>query len=1291
MAQTSTGYGPRRTLIFDGDETKYELWEVKFLGYLRLQKLFDVAIKKEGETDAPSADKNANVFAELVQCLDDRSLSLVIREANNDGRKAIEVLREHYQGKGKPRIIALYTELTSLKMKNDETSTDYILRAEKAATSLKTTGEVISDGLLVSMALKGLPEGFKTFTTVVSQRDPQMTFSEFKTALRNFEETEKSCKKTNERNVEENIMTVKSKFNGKCFNCGRNGHKSADCRSKEKLKWCTKCQNATHNTQDCRKNKSGDTAKKTEDNHEFMFTVDDQSPDEVGKDTMNLLVDSGATSHIIKDRNRFIDFEDNFNAKNHQIELADGSKANVVKGRGKARVKLYDTNGSLHEVVLNNALYIPSYNQNIFSVSAAISRGGSVSLENDNRFFKAPNGTKFEIEQKGRLYYLNSISSSKISGASLMEWHKILGHCNFHDLRKLRNVVEGMKITDEKQSECSVCTCGKMCQTRSKAPDERSKTPLEFVHCDLAGPITPAAKGGFRYALCFVDDFTGIHMVYFLKQKSDTVEATRKFLADSAPYGKVKRLRSDNGGEFINKDFKALMRANVIKHEMCAPYSPHQNGTVERAWRTLFEMARCLLLESKLPKFLWTYAVMTAAYIRNRCFNARLGKTPFEVLVGRKPDISNMHVFGSTCYSYVQNAKKLDPRSKEGVFVGYDRDTPAYLVYFPTTQKVERVRCVKFHELSGGDTDYDEDNFTLPKTEKSENETRVDVETEQNKTENVQEKRYPTRTRNKPKYLDDYVLDNSDDCANYNVDYCYRTADIPSTYGDALRSHEADKWRDAMNDEMTALSENDTFDLVPPPEGRQVVGGRWVYAVKTNPNGDERHKARYVAKGYSQVANIDYQETFAPTARMSSVRMLMQLAVQNDMITHQMDVKTAYLNAPIDREIYIEQPQGFQQQGKNGERLVCKLKKSLYGLKQSGRNWNSMLHNYLLSQNFAQSLADPCVYSQTRDKGKIILIIWVDDIIISATDSALLESIKSALSSQFKMKDLGSLTWFLGTEFKCEGQSIKMSQTLYIDKVLSKFEMADCKPKPTPCAIGTAQPIEETTDSLSDPRLYRAIVGSLIYVMTGTRPDLCYAVTKLSQKMANPTHTDIIKAKHVLRYLKGTKEHGLRFQKSETPLKLTGFCDSDWGASVEDRHSITGYNFQLTSNGPLISWKSRKQQTVALSTCEAEYISLANACQEAKFLKQLCNDMGIGCQNVLINVDNQGAINLAKNPVNHQRSKHIDIKYHFIRAEIQKGTITVQYVPTDNNVSDIFTKPATKFKLEKFRPFIMGD
>ena len=398
-----------------------------------------------------------------------------------------------------------------------------------------------------------------------------------------------------------------------------------------------------------------------------------------------------------------------------------------------------------------------------------------------------------------------------------------------------------------------------------------------------------------------------------------------------------------------------------------------------------------------------------------------------------------------------------------------------------------------------------------------------------------------------------------------------------------------------------------------------------------------------------------------------------------------MDVKTAYLNAPIDCDIFVEQPKGYEKLGKHGERLVYKLNKSLYGLKQSGRNWNMMLHGYLVKEGFTQSLADPCVYISLVDGDAnkcIILIIWVDDLIISASNSTLLQSTKDNLSRQFKMKDLGVLCWFLGTEFKCSEGMVEINQTRYIEKLLSKFGMTSCKPKTSPSVLGLEKVIDTESPELHDPNLYRQIVGSLIYVMTGTRPDLCYIVTRLSQHMSKPMVENLNAVKHVLRYLKGTSQQSLKFKKSENHLMLIGFSDSDWGGNLVDRRSISGYRFQLSECGPLISWKSRKQQTVALSTCEAEYIAVAETVQEGKFLRQLCIDLKILQEgnSVLVNVDNQGAIKMAKNPMFHKRSKHIDIKYHFIRNEIQLGTINLEYVASEDNVADIFTKSTSKIK-----------
>jgi hypothetical protein len=671
-----------------------------------------------------------------------------------------------------------------------------------------------------------------------------------------------------------------------------------------------------------------------------------------------------------------------------------------------------------------------------------------------------------------------------------------------------------------------------------------------------------------------------------------------------------------------------------------------------------------------------------------------------------------MHTFGSTCFGYVQEKKKLDPRSEKGVFVGYDVSSPAYLMYFPDKDTIRRVRCVKFNDklpkpeataqednspeyLRRRSTEQHENIDESPATSDSESETEHIDQPPENPNNYVQveaaniggTRENPKRQRKPPKYLDDYDVDLDHlDAASCNIDYCYRVSDIPKSYDEAVTSNEAGKWKKAMDEEMTSLIDNNTYDLTPVPADRSVVGGRWVYAVKLGPDNEEKFKARYVAKGYSQIENVDYKETFSPTARITSVRMLMQLAIQNGYLIDQMDVKTAYLNANIDCELFVEQPEGYIKTDKTGNRLVCKLNKSLYGLKQSGRNWNNVLHNFLLSLNFQQSLNDHCVYTKHENDLCIILIVWVDDLIICANDKIAIDNIKHAMCQKFKMKDLGKLSWFLGIEFQLENYSIKMNQTRDLKRILTRFRMDDCHPKSIPCDLSINKEFHSDSKELTDSRLYREIVGSLIYVMTCTRPDLSYVVTKLSQHMSKPTIAHLNLSKFVLKYIKGTLDYNLKFKKCNNDLNLMGFCDSDWGGST-DRKSISGYCFQLNNDGPLLSWKSKKQNTVALSSCEAEYMALTHAIQEANFLQQLLKDMQ-GSNDKLpvhLNVDNQGAIELAKNPVHHQRSKHIDIKYHYIRSQVLDNTVILHYVPTNDNVADMFTKPVSKIKLNKFQ------
>ena len=995
----STGYGPSMAagrfgrLIFDGDERKYESWEVKFLGYMRLRKLKDTILPPSTDAEI-DADKNAEAFAELIQFLDDKSLSLVMRDAMDNGKKALEILRQHYAGSGKPRIISLYTELTSLTKRSDESVTDYVIRAETAAAALNNANENVSDSLLIAMVLKGLPQSFKPFVVVVTQSDKQQTFTEFKAALRSFEDTDRNRTVTSDDSVMK-TKTVGASGGSRdivCYKCKQVGHIARFCESKSKL-WCSFCRKSNHTDSTCRskgkaRKASKDkahvvtTAADAEEQLQFAFKVSSESRDVSATRPGALLVDCGATAHIVTDKSRFTSFDESFRPEKHYIELANGSKSNVALARGDVTVRIKDSHGRYVSAALKDALYVPSFPQSIFSVQAATAKGSRVIFERDNAQLVYSDDTVFDIQKHGKLFYLDvfddnaMISDSVNYACDLSSWHEILGHCNYDDVLKLQVVVNGMKVigSTEKPADCNVCVLGKMTQGRSRTPRCRSTVPLSLVHTDLAGPIEPASPEGFRYAIVFTDDYSGVVFVYFLKSKSDAVEATERFLADSAPFGKVKCLRSDNGTEYTSQAYKSLLKRHCIRHEMSAPYSPHQNGTAERHWRTLFEMGRCLLMQANLAKEFWPYAVLTVAYIRNRCYSCRLEQTPYFALTGRKPDLSNMRVFGSECYAYKQDKRKLDARCTKGIFLGYDRGSPAYLVYFPDTGKVMKHRVVKFlksnrcvreQQTQTGMLYNEDDDFVIGDNstndvEQPVEEPRESVPVQGDFMSEPVAGRYPRRERKPPAHLADYATghdfenDNDDDQVMFTIDYCYKVCAFPQNYKEAIESPESLHWKNAMKEEMNSLKENNTFTLTTLPEGRKLVGGRWVYTVKENPNGSKTYKARYVAKGYSQVKNVDYQETFAPTANFTSVRTVMQLAAQNDLILHQMDVKTAYLNAPIDCEIYMEQPEGFAVPSNSEDVLVCKLNKSLYGLKQSGRNWNGMLHSYLYENSFVQ-------------------------------------------------------------------------------------------------------------------------------------------------------------------------------------------------------------------------------------------------------------------------------------------------------------------------------------------------
>lgn len=1333
--------------LFDGSEDKYDLWETRFLSYLHTLKLKETILHEptgaNEEQLAEDRRKNADCYAELVRLIDDKSLSLIRHEAADDGRKALRILKEHYSGKSKPRIINMYTSLTQLRMSDNESVTDYLIRAENIITALRDAGETMSDGLTIAMVLRGLPDIFKPLAVHITQNEDDVTFTDFKRRLRIYEEAEKmkgtestdnvmktqtrqgkgpARYHTKERKDEDTNMT--------CYKCGIKGHRARKCY---KRVWCNHCKNSTHAEFLCKKKGDQDGVRKVTDehnndpDHDHLFKAEHSEYEKPANKVKmkGIMVDAGATSHIVSDIRKFRSFDSSFQPETHSVELADGTKCSgMAQQRGTAVIYLLDDAGKQHTAQLRDALYMPSYPHDIFSVARATNGGATIIFKRGDNHLITKNESRFDIHESGNLYYLptleEDVDQCKVCH-DLQTWHEILGHCNYEDLKKLQDVVRGMEIKGNKVKEkqlCEVCTQGKFTQTRNREPDRKAKKPLELIHTDLAGPMPTQSKEGHRYAQSFTDDYSGTMFVYFLKTKGDTTQATEKFLADIAPFGEIKCIRSDNGTEFMSRDFQTLLTRNKIRHETSAPYSPHQNGTAERGWRTLYEMSRCLLIESELPDELWNYAMQTSAYVRNRCYSRRTKKTAYELFTGKKPDLSKMQKFGSTCFAYKQEKSKFDSRCEQGVFIGYDKNSPAYLVYYPNTEKVQKHRLVKFTaktiseretQTSETHTGYENMNPKIFSSELNVDQSMEDepdqgfqrdvpeISPEQadpNQSGRVAEtvsRKNPPRTRKMPAHLQDFEIEDTEDKLQTCIDFCYRAVcDIPQTYQDAITSTKSKQWKDAMDKEMRSLEENKTFTLTKLPPGRQPVGGRWVYALKRDIDGSEKYKARFVAKGYSQKQGTDYDETFSPTADMTSVRVVMQKAAQENLILHQMDVETAYLHAPIDHEIYMEQPEGYEQKSERDAKLVCKLKKSLYGLKQSGRNWNAVLHVCLTENGFTQNPADNCVYTKEKPNEKVILIVWVDDLIIAANNESVLKNVKRMLTERFKMKDMGRLKHFLGIDFEQSEGLVKMSQERYVRKILDRFDMQNCKSRETPCE--PKLDFTENAEKMKEPKRFREAVGSLIYLSTCTRPDLSFVVSKLSQYFAEPTEQHWNTVKHVFRYLKGTVEQQLCFRRNDTErLGLSVYSDADWASDTKDRRSTSGYCVNLSEGSSLISWKTRKQPTVALSTCEAEYMSLASAMQECIYLEQLLKGMdSYKYAQTKVYEDNQGAIALARNPICRQRCKHIDIKYHFIREIVNDGKVILEYCPTETMIADIMTKPPTKQKLKRFTQDMFG-
>ena len=504
-----------------------------------------------------------------------------------------------------------------------------------------------------------------------------------------------------------------------------------------------------------------------------------------------------------------------------------------------------------------------------------------------------------------------------------------------------------------------------------------------------------------------------------------------------------------------------------------------------------------------------------------------------------------------------------------------------------------------------------------------------------------------------------------------------------TTYKQIMKSEDKSKWQEAMDAEMKSIMQHETWELVELPKNKKAIGCRWLFKVKKNADGTvNKYKARLCAKGFTQRLGVDFTETFAPVAKMTSIRTMLAIAAEKDLEIQQFDIDTAFLYGKINEELYMDQPDGYVNEDK--PKYVCKLKKSLYGTKQAARQWNEALDKHMKDQDFKSANADPCIYTRIDQDEYTIVAVYVDDIIVMSQDIQVIEKFKEKLKCEFKIKDLGDMKFCLGIDVdrNRKDKTITMSQLGYINKIAERFGLLKCKPIFTPADMNSKLEQGEVEEDEDNDFPYRELVGSLMYAMVCTRPDIANAVGTISKHCEKPSRVHWIAAKRVLRYLVTTKNMKIKFG-SQPRSELVGYADANWASDADTRRSTTGYLFTL--NNSVVSWKSQRQHTVATSSTEAEYMALYSAVQEMIWLRRLLKDLKyIQDKPTMIYQDNQGTIALAKNPTFHSRTKHIDIKYHFVRDKIKSSELVIEYKATQEMVADALTKPVSKVKIYDF-------
>jgi len=1260
----------------------FQLWKYQMEIIFRSETgLFDVV---NGSRSRPSNledqttwdNLNAKAMLLISSGMEYEQLQTVISQTAPEMWNRLKAIHEQRSTVNK---LQLKQQFFNYKMTETDSVAQHLSKIDAMAQALNDINEPVSEVDKIAKALGSLPLKYNNFITAWDSYDESKQTYDNLTArllkeeqrLTQGEETATAFASLNvskgqcsSQEQKESVIKRKTfdKKNMECFYCKRKGHLKSECR--KRLAKLTHTQTGEN---------------KSQKHHALVI---EQRNVEACNDEEDWLGDSAASRHMSHRLDWFTTFCKN-DEKETAVQIGDSSCIEV-EGHGTIEV-LALVKGQWEPRTVEDVLYVPKLKKNLFSVGATTNKNLKVVFKDNKMEVYGKRLLAVGIKQTNQCYKMLFKTASKPQANvsttdSIMLWHERLGHVNFKTLKEMvgNGLLSGIKTKSIDGLFCEACQNGKIHRSPfQKISKERTSKPGEVIHMDVCGKMTHSSIGGSNYFVLFKDDSTSYRLAYFLKHKSDVFSKFLEFqnLCERQTGNKVKKIKSDRGLEFNNIQFKTHCQKEGIIQEFSAPYTPEQNGRIERENRSIVEGARTMLLAAKLQPGLWAEAVNTSVYLLNRRPRELDKGIPYELWTDKKVTLKHLKRFGSEVFVHVpkQFRSKFESKAKKMVLVGYNGDSTNYRVMDPETQKITVTRDATVNERNSVKDTEENDYavFSIKEDEAAEELTKdncaqgnSDAEIEKKQEEENSDTSRKLRDRGKlqkpVRYEDEFLA-----CmASINEE--------PQSYEEAIIANDAENWQQAMEEEISSLKINKTWSLVKLPRDAKVIDCKWIYKVKTKADGSiDKYKARLCAKGYLQRKGIDFHETFSPVVSYDSVRMLIALATEYDMYIHQFDVKTAFLHGDLLEEVYMKQPQGFV----TNSSLVCKLHKSLYGLKQAPRCWNTKFVAFLKFFGFKQLETDRCVL-RAEIKGELVfLALYVDDGLILCKRREVLNEILAELDKQFKITSR-SADCFVGLQIKrsVERKETFVSQCSYITKMLHKFNMLNCKPIDTPAdsslVLSTRHCPENDTEKQEMEEIpYREAVGSLMFVSVVSRPDITYAVNQVSRFLNNPGKRHWIAVKRIMRYLKGTVDCGILYDGNNSTLKV--YADADFANNEDNRKSISGY-VSVLANAP-ITWSSRQQRCVARSTAEAEYVSASDAAQEVVWLRSLLSELLAKEQlSTELLIDNQSAMKLMKNTEHHRLTKHIDIKYHYIRECVENNILTPMYVPSETQLADFF-------------------